>query len=325
LESAERDVYAIRPLTASQEEVLHEISRGCFPDIWLDVHGARLHIVSNVEGTIEALRDGYHFFETGRAEQNGVVEHLFSLSSTVHGYDALATSLFPSGPIPRHMLVPLSFGRVYCVSSSENLHYLTGSLFTALVESLLFDRYLIVHGAAVAREEGLVLPGALRCGKTTLAFSLLQSGFRLASDDVVLVHRKKMEVHPFPRLLNLRAESLVSVPELNREYPNMSVSTFFGEPRWFLDKTDAVADPFQCRYVVFPSFGAKTRLDPIPRAEAALELLRHCFFPITPLRKFTSTAENLPSIAALLVEAESYRLVQRDPQEGVSALSALVA
>jgi hypothetical protein len=318
-------VYAIRSLAAGQKKFLRESRRDSFPDIWLNIHGAKLHIVSNLAETIDALRDGYHFFETEPPEQDGRVEHLFSFSSAAPGYAALAASLFPSGSVPPHVLVPLSFDRVYCVSSSEKLHYLTGSLFMALVESLLFDDYLIVHGAAIAREEGLMLPGALRCGKTTLALSLLQNGFRLASDDVVLVHRTKMEVHPFPRLLNLRAESLVSVPGLHREYPEMSVSMFFGEPRWFLDKTDSVAEPFSCRYVVFPSFGSTTRLDPITGADAGLELLSHCFLPITPLRRFTSTAENLPSIAALLADAESYRLVQRDANEGVRALSELVA
>jgi hypothetical protein len=318
-------VHVIRQLTPDQSGVLLGLTPGSFHDIWLDIHGARIRIVSNVAGTIDALREGYHFFETAPTEPSGEWQHLFSFSSSTPDYDDLGARLFPHGPIPRHALVPLSFGRVYCVSTSERLHYLTGSFFMALVESLLFDDYLIVHGAAVVREQGIVLPGALRCGKTTLALSLLNRGFRLASDDVVPIHRETLEVHPFPRLLNLRQESLVSIPGLHREYPRMTFSSHFGEPRWFLDKTDSVAEPFRCRYVVFPGFGPKTQLTAVSRSAAALELLRHCFYPITPVRRADSTADNLPTIAALLASAEPFRLVQRDPQQGVDAVEELVA
>jgi hypothetical protein len=321
-------VYAVRPLSAEDLVFLGRVAQSERPEIWLDIHGACLHIQSNVPATIAAVREGYAYFEVDPppSRTRHRWHHILSLSSEGEGYVQLVSRIFEAGRLPPHCLLPLDYGRAYCIGSYETLHYLTGSFFTSMMEALLFDNYMIVHGAAVVREAGVIFPGALRCGKTTLTLGLLQHGFRFASDDVVLINRATRMVHAYPRLLNVRAESLTAVPGLNRDYPNMTYALVFGEPRWFLNKSDRAAEPFSCRYVVFPRVGGtRTRLIPIAKSDAALRLIANSFYPITPTKRYSSSAENLSTTEELLRDSDCFRMLQTEPAEAIATVLNLVA
>lgn len=271
------------------------------------------------------MREGYHYFEVEPPTELDEWHHLLAISCEGTEFGRVRSALFRTEAAPDHFLVAPDAERVYLISSYGNLHYLTGGFFTALVEALLYDDFLVVHGAAVSRERGMILPGALRCGKSTLTLALLGQGFELGSDDVVLVNRSTRRVHSYPRLINVRQESLTLVPGLFKEYPNMSYAPSFGEPRWFLDKSDWAAAPFECSFVVFPRLGgAVSRLVPVTKADAALRLIANSFYPISPWRRFTSTAENLETIARLLERTECYELVQGDLSDTLELLLGLV-
>ncbi|MEA2451377.1 MAG: hypothetical protein QOG04_87 [Actinomycetota bacterium] len=69
--------------------------------------------------------------------------------------------------------------------------------------------FLDLHSAVLARDEGCVLVvGGSRSGKTTLSLALVESGWRLMSDDVALIHMNTGRVHPFPKPLAIRDEVL---------------------------------------------------------------------------------------------------------------------
>jgi hypothetical protein len=217
------------------------------------------------------------------------------------------------------------YHRVYCYATHPTLHYAVGSFFTAAMEAMLYDDFLIVHGAAVVGDTGIIFPGALRCGKTTLTLSLIYEGYPFATDDIVLVNRRSLEVYPYPRLLNLRRESLYLVRGVHRDYHKMTYSESFGEPRWFMTKSECAAPPFKCGYVVFPKIvGGESRLVPLSKADAALRLIEQSFHPITPIKRFGATGENLPTLSRLLADAQCFELLQGLPQDSLKLLRPLL-
>lgn len=309
-------MYAIREVTPGQASFLSGLVDSALPSILLDIHGVRIHVHSNLQETIDLIREGYSFFETGAGGADGP-HHILSLSSDGPGYEEIARGLFPDGPVPPHCLIPLDYRRVYCIHSGYVLNYFTGGFFTAMMEASLYDDYLIIHGAGLVKDgRGVIFPGALRCGKSTLTLYLLYQGFRFASDDILLVNRRTLEVHPYPRLINIRKDSLTIVPGIHKDYHRMKFSQSFDEPRWFLDKSELAAEPFRCHYVIFPQIGQSgpPRMIPIPKTEAAFELIRNAFYPITPTKRFGSTGENLPTVSRLLEDALCYRFIQGEPE-----------
>lgn len=289
----------------------------------MDVHGARIRILSNSDQMLDRFAEGYGFF---RVPGGGDFHDLYALTDDEPGFPGDAARYVAPGSRANVLAVP-EYGRVYAYASPYDLTYAVGSFFTAMVEALLFDRFLIVHGTAVARpgRAGLVFAGALRCGKTTLTLNLVYGGYRFSSDDVVLIDRETLLVHPYPRMLNVRMESLELVPGLARDAHRLKFSQTYVEPRYFLQKSESVADPFPCRAVfLLQRHAGRVRLEPISRADAALGILQQAFYPSTPSRPFRSTAENLPSLSKLLAGVETYRLVQGDA-DPVGSLAAVAS
>lgn len=79
-----------------------------------------------------------------------------------------------------------------------------------------------LHAACVARDEqGLILVGPTRSGKSTLARSLIDAGFRLLSDDRTFcsVNNAKLMAWGLPRPLKLRREAAPWFDELRDREP----------------------------------------------------------------------------------------------------------
>ena len=78
-----------------------------------------------------------------------------------------------------------------------------GVIFRELLDAV--DRYLILHAAALIKDRRtLLLAGPSGAGKTTLALSLIQGGYRLLSDDFAPLHRTTGLIHPFHKAPGIR-------------------------------------------------------------------------------------------------------------------------
>ncbi len=72
--------------------------------------------------------------------------------------------------------------------------------------------HFLAHAGAVAREgRGLVLAGESGHGKTTLVLELARRGWDFLSDELAALSRTDGRLHPFPRALRLRADTLARV------------------------------------------------------------------------------------------------------------------
>lgn len=73
---------------------------------------------------------------------------------------------------------------------------------------------MLFHAAGLARQGlGILLPGAMETGKSTLAAWLTTQGLDYMTDELVFIPQGADEMQPFIRPLNLRRSSRVALPE----------------------------------------------------------------------------------------------------------------
>ena len=174
----------------------------------------------------------------------------------------------PFAPLPlRHAYPLLEWGLNWCVSQHCN-------------------EYLIIHAAVLEKAgRALVLPGTPGAGKSTLA-ALLSGlgGWRLLSDELTLVGLDKPEIHPNPRPISLKNQS---IEILRRELPHAVLSTPVNDTlkgtvaqlRLKPTCVAAYARPALPGFVVFPSYSpsAEVELIRVPRGEAFLRMADNAF------------------------------------------------
>ena len=113
---------------------------------------------------------------------------------------------------------------------------LAGYVYEGMLKHILarIRSHVLLHAAALAREGGgLILAGDSGCGKTTLALALAQRGFRFLSDEMAALGRANRLLHPFPRALRVRPDTLERV---GLAQAAAGASQWMG--KWILDVED---------------------------------------------------------------------------------------
>ncbi|MFV8833770.1 HprK-related kinase A [Aquisalimonas sp.] len=173
----------------------------------------------------------------------------------------------PFQPLPRHhAMAMLEWGVNWCVSS--HLH-----------------RYLVLHAAAAERDGRTYLfPGASGSGKSTLVAALMFSGWRLLTDELVLLDLDTETVKPFPRPLGLKN---AAIHVIRRDFPPATLGevvndTSKGQVAHLRPNARSVqqADlPGHIAGVVFPHYraGARAELEEAHPADTFLALVNQSF------------------------------------------------
>jgi hypothetical protein len=165
---------------------------------------------------------------------------------------------------------------------------------------------LVFHAAAVAwRDRGLLLPGTIGAGKTTLAAWLATQGFAYLTDELVWVPHDSVLLHAFTRPLNLKftARSLwkahldaASAQVLSSPQGDLIAPTLF-------NPTNIASTP-AIHLIIFPRYApdADFTLSLLRPAQAGLKLMQ-CLVNARNLTDY-----GLADVARLARRARAYTL-----------------
>lgn len=185
------------------------------------------------------------------------------------------------------------------------LRFLSHSLFELLKRRGHFP----LHSAGLCtNDHGILIPGTSGTGKTTLALTLLRSGFDFLGDDAVLLNQTAGTVTAlaFPEEVNVTDETAAFFPELEalRSVPRRPG---FAKRQICVETSFGARPARQCtpRLLVFPRVGntGSSDFQPITPAEAFLELV-----PNVVLTEPRSSQAHLDALARLAHQAPAWRL-----------------
>lgn len=210
-------------------------------------------------------------------------------------------------PLPLHQAFPmLEWGLNWCVT-------------TQVSHCLLF------HAAVVARgDRALVMPGRPGSGKSTLCAGLVTRGWRLLSDEMVIVDLATGELHGLGRPVSLKNES---IPAIRAFAPDAFVGapchdTLKGTVAHLRPPADSVrrmTQPARPARIVFPRFapGADTVLEPVAQEEAFFRLVENAFnYAALGVHAFERTAD-------LVGHSDCHDLAYSSLEEAVARLGEL--
>lgn len=182
------------------------------------------------------------------------------------------------------------------------------------------DYAVMSHAGGIERGGvACVLPADPESGKTTLTTGLVRAGFSYLTDEAVSFDHETGEIEPFPKPLSIDHGSQRLFPELRP--PAFAVDD---EMQWQVParsiRPDAIGGRCRARYVIFPKYtpDAPTRLEPVTRAEALVELAKNTFrFREQPRR-------GLDVLSEVIRNVECFRLAVGSLDDAVDEVSAVM-
>jgi HprK-related kinase A len=147
------------------------------------------------------------------------------------------------------------------------------------------NRFLTLH-AAVVEKNGLamILPAPPGSGKSTLCAALINSGWRLLSDELAIIEPDEVMLVPNPRPVSLKNESISVIGTFVPDgvFSPIVQETVKGRVAHMRPPAESVkrsAEVARPRWVVFPRYvaGQQARLESLPKAEALLRLAENAF------------------------------------------------
>lgn len=185
--------------------------------------------------------------------------------------------------------------------------------------------YFMIHAAVVARgDRAVILPAWSGSGKSTLCAALVQHGWRFLSDEFCLLGLEDGLIHPIPRPIPLKNES---IPAFRRFAPNAVMGpTFLNTRKGDIthvrpptSSLDRIGDPVAPAWVVLPRYqaDANTRLEPITPDRALLLMASNSFnFNLLGTPAFDA-------LSRLIEAVECHRIAYSDLEQAVEVMDTL--
>ncbi len=215
--------------------------------------------------------------------------------------------VLPFKPLPgKHAFAMLEWGMNWCIYN--HAHHL-----------------LILHGAVLERNGcAMILPAPSGSGKSTLCAGMMHRGWRLLSDELILIDPETGLVQPLCRPISLKNQSIA----LTKEFAPEAVMTApitetakgsVAHLRPSADSSARATEPAPIRWAVFPRFTPNhpTQLTEVPRADAFMTLVDNSFnYSLLAERGFDTLAD----VAEGMV---GYQLVYSDMEHAIANLNQL--
>jgi hypothetical protein len=186
------------------------------------------------------------------------------------------------------------------------------------------SKHLILHAGGIEHDGvGVVFPGAMEAGKTTLAVGLVRAGYGYLTDEGVAIDRQDLHIHPYPKPLSIDRGAWPLFPELE---PSADLPTdAYKAGQWQVPATeirpDALGRPCPIAVIVFTAYvdGSETSIEPLRRGEALVELAKNTY-------KFdVQGSAALDVLAEVVRPAVCYRLTSGDLGAAIRAVTGLLA
>lgn len=234
----------------------------CGPGIWLRTGPFSLRIRSRVRSVAEGLAELYGQFEVRHPRETFADFHVsvdapnplrrWLRAQVDFSFDGQR----PFKPLPYGQAYPmLEWGLNWCVSMHAH-------------------QYLIIHAAVVEKNGGAaILPAPPGAGKSTLTAALMLSGWRLLSDELALVDRQSGLIHPLPRPVSLKNQSIPLIRAYSSEafLSRPSHDTAKGTVAHLRPPKESVRrqhEPARPAWVIFPQWRADAATSLAPRSAA---------------------------------------------------------
>jgi hypothetical protein len=186
------------------------------------------------------------------------------------------------------------------------------------------SEHLILHAGGIEHDGvGVVFPGAMEAGKTTLTAGLLRTGLGYLTDEGVAVDRATLRIHPYPKPLSIDRGAWPLFPELE---PSADLPTdAYKAGQWQVPATDirpnVLGNSCSIGVIVFPTYedGSEMLIEPLRRGEALVELAKNTY-------KFdVQGSAALDVLAEVVRPAACYRLTTGDLDAAIRAVTELLA
>lgn len=174
--------------------------------------------------------------------------------------------------------------------------------------------YLIIHGAALERNgQALLLPAPSGSGKSTLCGALMSRGWRLLSDELILLNPSDGLIYPLGRPISLKNRSIDVLRAFAPEHPISEPihDTAKGSVAHMKPTCESVARSNESaypRWAIFPQYaqGTNTRLVPIGKPDLCMRLIDNAFnYNIHGEQGFLSMTKMLSNMTAFTATYEN--------------------
>jgi len=174
--------------------------------------------------------------------------------------------------------------------------------------------YLIIHGAALERDgQALLLPAPSGSGKSTLCGALMSRGWRLLSDELILLNPDDGLIYPLGRPVSLKNRSIDVLRAFAPAHPISEPihDTAKGSVAHMKPTRDSVMRSNECaqpRWAIFPKYaiGMKTQIVPIGKPDLCMRLIDNAFnYNIHGVQGFISMTSMVSNMTAFTATYES--------------------
>ena len=137
-------------------------------------------------------------------------------------------------------------------------------------------RFLLLHAASVERDgRALILTGESGSGKSTLSALLGERGWRFMGDEFVLLDPATGLIHPFPRPVSLKNESIGLFNLPDARWGEVIEGTPKGRIRHLIPRGGAIARMGEVAapaLMLFPRYGSTEAVRAVPPSETFVRL-----------------------------------------------------
>lgn len=272
---------------------------------------------------------------------------VYKIRTPIRGLDASLTQLYADTPLAAdndfvdfHVRVRLSRGprRFYRAQSEFDMDGvfpfkpLAGPQALAMLEWGMnwciynhAHHLLIIHGAVLERNGGaVILPAPSGSGKSTLCAGLMHRGWRLLSDELILIDTELGLVHPLCRPVSLKN---MSIPVIREFAPEAIITTPIADTakgtvahlKPGADSIARAAELAPVRWMISPRFVAnsETLLTTVPKADTFMALVDNAFnYSLLAQRGFETLAQVVEGL-------DGYKLQYSDMEHAINTLNQL--